>query len=81
MSIAFPFKFKYAAAAEAYQFVPIAVETMGVYGSYTGVILRAAILATAWKKPREVKWFRQNLVIAVQRSNVLSILSAGSERF
>ena len=32
---------KYAALAEAHQFEPIAVETMGVYGESTGVILRA----------------------------------------
>ena len=32
---------KYAALAEAHQFEPIAVETMGVYGGSTGVILRA----------------------------------------
>ena len=30
---------KYAALAEAHQFEPIAVETMGVYGESTGVIL------------------------------------------
>ena len=32
---------KYSALAEAHQFEPIAVETMGVYGESTGVILRA----------------------------------------
>ena len=32
---------KYAAIAEAHQFEPIAVETMGVYGGSTGVIIRA----------------------------------------
>ena len=32
---------KYAALAEAPQFEPISVETMGVYGGSTGVILRA----------------------------------------
>ena len=32
---------KYAALAEAYQFEPITLETMGVYGESTGVILRA----------------------------------------
>ena len=30
---------KYAALAETHQFEPIAVETMGVYGESTGVIL------------------------------------------
>ena len=32
---------EYAALAEAHQFEPIAIETMGVYGGSTGVILRA----------------------------------------
>ena len=32
---------KYAALAEAYQFEPIALETIGVYFESTGVILRA----------------------------------------
>ena len=32
---------KYAALAEAHRFEPIAVETMGVYGESTGVIMRA----------------------------------------
>ena len=32
---------KYAALAEAYQFGPIAVETMGVYGESIGAIIRA----------------------------------------
>ena len=32
---------KYAALAEAHQFEPIAVETMGVYGESTEIILRA----------------------------------------
>ena len=32
---------KYVALAEAHQFEPIAVETMGVYGESTGVLLRA----------------------------------------
>ena len=32
---------KYAALAEAHQFEPIAVETMGVYDESSGVIVRA----------------------------------------
>ena len=74
---------KYAALAEAHQFEPIAVETMGVYGGSTGAILRAIgrRLVEATGDPREANWFRQNLAIAVQRGNAFSILSAGSERF
>ena len=74
---------KYAALAEAHQFEPIAVETMGVYGESTGVIIRAIgrRLVEVTGDPREANWFRQNLDIAVQRGNAFSILSAGRERF
>ena len=74
---------KYAALAEAHQFEPIAVETMGVYGKSTGVIIRAIgrRLVEATGDPREANWFRQNLAIAIQRGNAFSILSAGRERF
>ena len=74
---------KYAALAEAHQFELIAVETMGVYGESTGVILRVMgrRLVEATGEPREVNWFRQNLAITIQRDNAFSILSAGRERF
>ena len=74
---------KYAALAEAHQFEPIAVETMGMHGEYTGVILReiGCRLVEATGDPREANWFRQNLAIAIQRGNAFSILSAGRERF
>ena len=75
---------KYAALAEAHQFEPIAVETMGVYGEYAGVILRAlaaALLKRQSRDYREVNWFRLNLAIAIQRCNAFSILSASRERF
>ena len=72
---------KYAALAEAHQFEPIAVETVGVYGESTGVIIRAIgrRLVEATGDPREANWFRQNLAIAIQRGNAFSILSAGRE--
>ena len=59
------------------------VETMGVYGESTGVIIRAIgrRLVEATGKPREANWFRQNLAIALQRGNAFSILSASRERF
>ena len=75
---------KYSALAEAHQFEPIAVETMGVYGESTGVILRAIgrrRLVEATGEPREAHWFRQNLAIATQRGNAFSVLSAGRETF
>ena len=78
-----PKRRKYAALAEAHQFESIAVETMGVNGDSTGVILRAIgrRLVEATGEPREDNWFRQNLATAVQRDNAFSILSAGRERF
>ena len=74
---------KYAVLAEAHQFEPIAVVTMGVYGGSTGVILRAIgrRLVEATGEPREANWFRRNLAIAIQRGNAFSILSAGRGRF
>ena len=74
---------KYAALAEAHQFEPIAVKTMGVYGESTGVIIRAIgrRLVEATGDPREANWFRQNLAFAIHRGNAFSILSAGRERF
>ena len=74
---------KYAALAEAYQFEPIAVETMGVYGESTGVIIRAIgrRLVEVTGEPREANWFHQNLAIAIQQGNAFSILSAIRDRF
>ena len=74
---------KYAALAEAHQFEPIAVETMGVYGESTAVTMRVICgrLVEATGEPREINWFRQNLSIAIQRGNAFSILSASRERF
>ena len=72
----------YVAFAEAHQFEPITVETMGVYGGSIGVILRAIgrRLIEATGEPREAKWFRRNLAIAIQRGNAFGILSTGKER-
>ena len=74
---------KCAALAEAHQFKPTAVETMGVYGKSTEVILRAIgrSLVEATGEPSEANWFRQNLAIAIQRGKAFVILSAGRERF
>ena len=71
---------KYAALAEAHQFEPIAVETMGVYGESTGVIIKA-IGRRLVEATGEANWFRQNLAIVIHRGNAFSILTAGRERF
>ena len=69
---------KYAALAEAHQFVLLADKTMGEYGDSTAVILRAIghCLVETTGEPREANWFRQNMAVAVQRGNAFSILSA-----
>ena len=74
---------KYAALAEAHQFEPIAVETIGVYSTSTGHILRAIgrRLVEATGEAREDTWFYQNLGITIQRDNAFSVLSAGRESF
>ena len=74
---------KNAALAEAHQFEPIAIETMGVYDWSTGVILRAIgrCLVEATGEAWEANWFRENLAIAIQRGNAFSTLSSGRERF
>ena len=73
---------KYAALAETHQFEPIAVESVGVYMvSPLESSLGQYRLLQVTGDPTESKWFRQNLVIAIKRSDALDILSAGRERF
>ena len=68
---------KYAALADAHQFEPIAVETMGVYGESTGVVIRAIgrRLVEATGEPREANWFRQNLAIYLSSEAMCSVFS------
>ena len=74
---------KYVGLVDAYQFEPIAVETTGVHGASSSLILRAIgrRLVEATGDPRESNWFLQNLALAIQRGNAFSILAAGRERF
>ena len=67
---------KYTAIVKAHQFEPIAVETMGVYGGSTGVILSSIgrFLVEATGGPRKDNWFSQNLAIAIKRE-VRSVFS------
>ena len=59
--------------------VPIANETMGVYGG--PIILRVITtsLVEAKGEPMEANQLRQNLTTAVLRRNVFSIITAGKE--
>ena len=74
---------KHVGLVDAYQFEPIAVETTGVHGASSSLILRAIgrRLVEATGDPRESNWFLQNLALAIQRGNAFSILAAGRERF
>ena len=74
---------KYAALAEARQFETIAIETMGVDGESTGVILRAIgrRLVEATGKPGDANLFHQNLAITIQRGNAFCLFSLVRERF
>ena len=62
---------KYDALAGAHQFEHIAVETMGVYGESTGVIIKAIghHVVEATREPSEANWFRQNLAIAIKEKH------------
>ena len=68
---------KYAGLAEAHQFEPIAVETMGVYTWW----VHWSYLGRETDEPKEVNWFVQNLAKAVEGGNAFSILTACEERF
>ena len=62
---------KYAAFAEAHQFEPIAVKTMGVYGDSIWVILRA--IGRYQVEAIEKSRFCQNLAIAVQLGKLVCL--------
>ena len=74
---------KYAGLGEAYMFEPIAIETTGVYGATTAIIVKeiGRRIYQATGDVRESSWLRQRLSLAVQRGNAFSILSAGRESF
>ena len=74
---------KYERLDDAYIFEPVAIETTGVYGHSTTVILKliGRRLVELTGEPRESVWLKQRLVLAVLRGNASSIVSAGRERF
>ena len=68
---------KYSDLVRRFRFEPIAIETSGVYGPTTRVIVQEIgkrIMQVSGDK-REIMWLKQRLSIAVQRGNAASILS------
>ena len=68
---------KYPDMVRNYMFEPIAIETSGVYGPSTKIIIQEIGKRISQKSgdKRETMWLKQRLSIAIQRGNALSILS------
>ena len=68
---------KYPDMVRNYKFEPIAIETSGVYGPSTKIIIQEIGNRISQKSgdKREAMWLKQRLSIAIQRGNALSILS------
>ena len=65
-----------------FRFETIAIETSGVYGPSTKIIVQEIgnkISQTSGDR-RESMWLKQRLSIAIQRGNALSILSLANDR-
>ena len=69
---------KYPDLVQRFQFEPIAIETMGVYGPSTKIIITELGRRIREKtgEPRETIWLKQRLSIIIQRGNCLSISSS-----
>ena len=76
-------RLKYERLGDAYIFEPVAIETTGVYGPSTTVILKLIDhrLVELTGELRESVWLKQRLALVVMRGNASSILSVGRERF
>ena len=68
---------KYSELVGKYRFEPIAIETSGVYGPTTRIIVQeiGKRISQASGDKRESMWLKQRLSIAIQRGNAISILS------
>ena len=67
---------KYAHLEESHYFVPVAVETMGVFGPEARSFLRELgyRIANATQDPLSHLYLRQRISVAVQRGNTAAIL-------
>ena len=70
---------KYAALSNSFHFIPIAVETSGVFGPITLSFLRkiGSLCNQRADNPRESSYLFQRISIAIIRGNSRAILSAG----
>ena len=68
---------KYPDLVRRFRFEPIAIETSGVYGPTTRIIVHeiGKKISQISGDKRETMWLKQRLSIAIQRGNALSILS------
>ena len=68
---------KYPDLVRRFRFEPIAIETSGVYGPTTRIIIQeiGKRITQATGDRRETMWLKQRLSIAIQRGNATSILS------
>ena len=68
---------KYTHLARRFRFEPIAIETLGVFGPSSKIIIQeiGRRISVKTGDKREAMWFKQRLSIAVQRGNAASILS------
>jgi len=66
---------KYAPLAPLYELVPVAIETLGAYGTsaWEFVGLLGARVARATGDKRSAVFLRQRISVAVQRGNVVSV--------
>ena len=73
---------KYAALTVRFRFEPVALETAGVFGKTTEVLLReiGRRMSEVTGDCRETYWLEQRIGLAVQRGNALSILAAVRDR-
>ena len=69
---------KYSRLISRYRFEPIAIETSGVFGHSTRIIISEIGKRISEKTgdKREIMWLKQRLSIAIQRGNALSILTS-----
>ena len=67
---------KYSELLRAYHFVPVAIETLGVFGDEAAMLLReiGRRLISTTKDTRQFSYLKQRVSVAIQRGNAASIL-------
>jgi len=68
---------KYASFAEQYEVIPVAVETMGLWGEQAFQFVQAlgVRIAITTGDPRSAGFLRQRIAIAIQRGNAAAVLT------